>query len=73
MLDSEKQLSITLTEPVVFLRTSDPSGRFQSDTNDSPTLVRGILALNVAKPIAISSIEVELSGMLAINYPEGSS
>ena len=71
MLDPKKQFYITLTEPVVFLRTSDPSGRLQRDWDDSPTIVRGILTLNVVKPIGISSIDVELTGMLAIN-PEGS-
>ncbi|KAG6369166.1 hypothetical protein JVT61DRAFT_1394 [Boletus reticuloceps] len=71
MLDLRKQLDITLTEPVVFLRTSDPSGRLRPDQDSSPTLVRGILALKVAKPIGISSIEVELTGVLAISYQEG--
>lgn len=72
MLDPKKQLNITLAEPVVFLRTPDPSGRLHTDPNDPPTLVRGILSLNVAKPIGISSIEVELTGVLSISYPEGS-
>jgi hypothetical protein len=71
MLDPKKQFYITLTEPVVFLRTSDPSGRLERDWDDSPALVRGILTLNVVKPIGISSIEVELTGILAINS-EGS-
>lgn len=73
MLDSKKQLfNIALTEPIVFLRSSDPSGRLQSHPNDSPTLVRGILNLNVVKPIGISSIEVELTGVLTLIPPEGS-
>ncbi|KAF8548404.1 hypothetical protein OG21DRAFT_1564142 [Imleria badia] len=71
MLDPKKQLDITLTEPVVFLRSSDPSGRLHTDPNDSPTLVRGIVTLNVAKPIGVSSIEVELTGVLSISYVEG--
>ncbi|KAF8124382.1 hypothetical protein EV363DRAFT_1354337 [Boletus edulis] len=66
-----KQLYITLTEPVVFLRSSDPSGRLHPDQYNSPTLVRGILTLKVAKPIEISSIEVELTGVSAISYQEG--
>lgn len=74
MLDPKKQhhLYITLTEPIAFLRTPDPSGRLQPDPDDPPTVVRGVLTLNVAKPIVISSIEAELSGMLAISYQEGS-
>lgn len=72
MLDPKKQLDITLTEPVVFLRSSDPSGRLEPDPNDPPTFVRGILTLNVVKPIGISSIEVELTGLSTVNYPEGS-
>ncbi|KAI9459347.1 hypothetical protein HD554DRAFT_1619258 [Boletus coccyginus] len=73
MLDPKKQhhLYITLTEPIAFLRTPDPSGRLQPDPDDPPTIVRGVLTLNVAKPIEISSIEAELSGMLAISYQEG--
>lgn len=70
MLDNKKQLSITLTEPVVFLRSSDPLGR-HPDPNDPPTIVRGVLTLNVLKPIAISSIDVELSGTLTTHYPDG--
>lgn len=72
MLDPKKQLDITLTEPVIFLRSSDPSGRREVDVNDPPTLVRGILTLNVVKPIGISSIDVELTGLLTVSYPEGS-
>ena len=70
-MDPKKQFYITLTEPIVFLRTSDPSGRLQRESDDSPALVRGIVTLNVVKPIGISTIEVELTGTLAIN-PEGS-
>ena len=47
--------NITLTEPVVFLRTSDPSGRLQRDWDDSP---RAILTLNVVEPTGISSERV---------------
>lgn len=72
MLDPKKQLDITLTEPVVFLRSSDPSGRLQSDPDDAPTLVRGILTLTVVKPIEVSSIEVELAGVLTVSYSESS-
>ena len=74
MLDPKKQQQfyITLTEPVAFLRTPDPSGRLQPDPDDPPTIVRGLLTLNVVKPVGISSVEAELSGMLAISHQEGS-
>ncbi|KAG8215107.1 hypothetical protein J3R82DRAFT_8558 [Butyriboletus roseoflavus] len=68
--DSKKQLDITLTEPTLFLRTSDPTGQVEPDPNDSPTLVRGILNLHVVKPIGISSIEVELAGVLTLRPPD---
>ncbi|KAL4071650.1 hypothetical protein V8B97DRAFT_2007174 [Scleroderma yunnanense] len=64
-------LSIRLTEPVVFLRTSDPSGRHGSDPSDPPGLVRGLLTLNLTKPTRISSIEVELRAVVTSTWPEG--
>ncbi|KAG9308109.1 hypothetical protein JVU11DRAFT_12541 [Chiua virens] len=70
MHDLKKHLTITLTEPVVFLRSSDPSGRLPPGSNDPSALVRGILTLNVVKPVVISSIEVELTGLLTIYHSE---
>ncbi|KAF9228156.1 hypothetical protein BS17DRAFT_763711 [Gyrodon lividus] len=70
MSESKNTLSIRLTEPVVFLRSSDPSGRHQADPSDPPALVRGLLTLNVVKPTRISSIEVELEGVATTSWPE---
>ncbi|KAI5983894.1 hypothetical protein EDD15DRAFT_2313018 [Pisolithus albus] len=64
-------LSIRLTEPFVFLRTSDPSGHRPPDPADSPGLVRGLVTLNLAKPTRISSIEVELKAVVTATWPEG--
>ncbi|KIK98279.1 hypothetical protein PAXRUDRAFT_702378 [Paxillus rubicundulus Ve08.2h10] len=69
--ESNSALSIRLTEPLVFLRSSDPSGRLPPDPNDPPALVRGLLTLNIAKPTRISSIEVELTGVATTNWLEG--
>ncbi|KAF8841054.1 hypothetical protein BDN67DRAFT_577840 [Paxillus ammoniavirescens] len=73
MLTSEPKsaLSIRLTEPLIFLRSSDPSGRLPPDPNDPPALVRGLLILNIAKPTRISSIEVELTGVATTSWLEG--
>lgn len=64
-------LSIRLTEPFVFLRTSDPSGHRPPDPADSPGLVRGLVTLNLVKPTRISSIEVELKAVVTATWPEG--
>ena len=64
-------LSIRLTEPVVFLRTNDPSGKHGPDPNDPPGFVRGLLTLHLTKPTRISSIEVELRAVVASTWPEG--
>jgi arrestin-related trafficking adapter 3/6 len=73
MLDVKPGLSIRLTEPVVFLRTNDPSGRHAADAGDPPGLVRGLLTLNLTKPTRISSIEVELRAVAAQTWVEGES
>ncbi|KAH7921014.1 hypothetical protein BV22DRAFT_1097220 [Leucogyrophana mollusca] len=62
-------LSIRLTESVVFLRTSDPTGR-RAEDGASPALVRGLLTLNIVKPTRISSIELELQGKATTSWPE---
>ncbi|KAH7882072.1 hypothetical protein F5I97DRAFT_1817668 [Phlebopus sp. FC_14] len=69
--EPKNSLSIRLTEPVVFLRSSDPSGRHPPDASDPPALVRGLLTLNVVKPTRISSIEVELACVAMTSWPEG--
>lgn len=63
-------LCIRLTESVVFLRTSDSTGRRNQD-NAAPAMVRGLLTLNIVKPTRISSIEIELQGKATTSSYEG--
>ncbi|KAG2153267.1 hypothetical protein DEU56DRAFT_774037 [Suillus clintonianus] len=64
-------LCIRLTESVVFLRTSDPTGRDHVQNNAAPAMVRGLLTLNIVKPTRISSIEIELQGKATTSSYEG--
>jgi hypothetical protein len=64
-------LCIRLTESVVFLRTSDPTGRDHNQENAAPAMVRGLLTLNIVKPTRISSIEIELQGKATTSSFEG--
>ncbi|KAG1903293.1 uncharacterized protein F5891DRAFT_1018584 [Suillus fuscotomentosus] len=64
-------LCIRLTESVVFLRISDPTGRDRNQNNEAPAMVRGLLTLNVVKPTRISSIEIELQGKATTSSFEG--
>ncbi|KAG0708713.1 hypothetical protein DFH29DRAFT_891705 [Suillus ampliporus] len=64
-------LCIRLTESVVFLRASDPTGRDLVQDNAAPAMVRGLLTLNIMKPTRISSIEIELQGKATTSSFEG--
>jgi hypothetical protein len=64
-------LCIRLTESVVFLRTSDPTGRDRIQDNAPPAMVRGLLTLNIVKPTRISSVEIELQGKATTSSFEG--
>jgi arrestin-related trafficking adapter 3/6 len=65
-------LSIALTESVVFLRVVDFSTRRRiTQENASPSMLRGLLTLNLVKPIRISSIQVELIGQSVTIWTEG--
>ncbi|KIJ66043.1 hypothetical protein HYDPIDRAFT_87351 [Hydnomerulius pinastri MD-312] len=66
----KNSLSIRLTEPVVFVRGSERESRHDGDTT-LPAVVRGLLTLKLAKPIKISSIELELEGKATTTWPEG--
>ena len=66
---------ITLTEPVVILRTVDIA-RVQSPPDEEispPSVLRGLLALDLAKANRISSIEVELQAISHASWSEGAS
>ncbi|OJA18855.1 hypothetical protein AZE42_05236 [Rhizopogon vesiculosus] len=62
---------IRLTESVVFLRTSDPTGRDRIQDDAPPGMVRGLLTLNIVKPTRISNIEIELQGKATTSSFEG--
>ncbi|EGN91882.1 hypothetical protein SERLA73DRAFT_80061 [Serpula lacrymans var. lacrymans S7.3] len=64
-------LAIRLTESVVYLRTNDPTGRRRTQDDVAPSMIRGLLTLNIAKPTRISSIELELQGKVTTSWPEG--
>lgn len=69
-------LSLRLTEPVVFLRSGSDSAsrrRRRGRAEYPPTLLRGILTLNLTKPTRIKSIEVEFEGISRTDWPDGSS
>ncbi|KAJ7272081.1 hypothetical protein B0H12DRAFT_678268 [Mycena haematopus] len=67
-------LTIRLTEASVFLRTSDNNARGPNpnDRSDSrPSMLRGLLTLNIVKPIKVTSIDVELQAKTTTCWPEG--
>jgi len=68
-------LQIRLAEPVVFLRQSSDmtaSGRHRATNAEAPPVVlRGILTLSLSKPTKIKSIEVNFSGLVKTEWPEG--
>ncbi|EKM53377.1 uncharacterized protein PHACADRAFT_211076 [Phanerochaete carnosa HHB-10118-sp] len=73
MPSTKNSLSIRLTESVVFLRTGDGTGRTRHGSQSAapPAMVRGLLTLNLVKPMKISSVEVELVGKTSTAWPEG--
>ncbi|KAF9469986.1 hypothetical protein BDZ94DRAFT_1181644 [Collybia nuda] len=62
-------LSIRLTESAVFLR-SDRAAR-QRGGGSRPSMLRGLLILDLAKPTKITSIELELQAKSVTAWPEG--
>ncbi|THH03390.1 hypothetical protein EW145_g6296 [Phellinidium pouzarii] len=67
-----KNLSIRLTESVVFLRGSVEStvlGR-RTARESPPAMLRGLLMLNLDKPTKISSIEITLEGKSQSSWPD---
>jgi hypothetical protein len=71
MADKSKKnpLSIRLTESAVFLR-SNGAGRPRGNES-RPSMLRGLLTLDLTKPTRISSIELELQAKSATAWPEG--
>ena len=70
-LPSKNRLNIRLNESAVFLRASEGSRRRQA--HSQPSMLRGLLILDLVKPTKISSIELELSAKASTAWPEGAS
>lgn len=68
---TKNSLSIRLTESAVFLRTNSSAGRSRVD-DSRPSMLRGLLTLELVKPTKISTIEIELQAKTATAWPEGS-
>jgi arrestin-related trafficking adapter 3/6 len=68
----KSSLTITLTEPLVVLRTLNVA-RFQSQPEavSPPSMLRGLLALDLSKASKISSIDVELQVVSCAPWSEG--
>ncbi|KAF7360214.1 Arrestin-C domain-containing protein [Mycena venus] len=65
-------LTIRLTETAVFLRTSENNSRRANDLSESrPAMLRGLLTLNIVKPIRVTSIDLELQAKTSTSWPEG--
>ncbi|KAI0282359.1 hypothetical protein BGY98DRAFT_1094397 [Russula aff. rugulosa BPL654] len=73
-LPSKSSLSITLTEPFVILRTVDAAGS-QPLLGEfaPPSVLRGLLALDLSKASKISSIQIELQATSCASWSEGMS
>ena len=69
---SKTSLSITLTEPFVILRTIDVAGS-QPLLGEfaPPSVLRGLLALDLSKASKISSIQIELEATSYASWNEG--
>jgi len=73
---SKSSLTITLTEPLVILRTADVAGTHSHSLSGGvapASAVRGLLALDLSKASRISNIEVELMAISYSSWSEGAS
>jgi hypothetical protein len=69
---SKSSLTITLTEPLVILRTVDIAGAQSLPGGVAPpSVVRGLLALDLSKASRISCIQVELQATSFSSWSEG--
>ncbi|KAH9025442.1 hypothetical protein EDB85DRAFT_1982737 [Lactarius pseudohatsudake] len=69
----KNSLSISLIDPIVFLRGVDYSSRRSIAHEDAPpSILRGLLTLCLTKPTRISSIQVDLVGQSVVTWSEGS-
>ncbi|KAG6920198.1 hypothetical protein DXG01_004967 [Tephrocybe rancida] len=70
MAEKKNPLTIRLTESAVFLR-SDGAGRRHRGQEARPSMLRGLLVLELTKPTRITSIELELVAKSSTAWPEG--
>lgn len=73
-----QSVSITLFEPVAYLRGQSASGEARGRRHTSainhdsqPSQLRGLVTVHLPKPTRIKSIELTLSGVGRTDWPEG--
>jgi hypothetical protein len=66
---TKNTLVIRLNEPVVYLQTT--ASRSVDSIDPPPSMVRGLLTLNLTKPIRISHIQITLLGESTDSWLEG--
>ncbi|KAG5647089.1 hypothetical protein DXG03_001459 [Asterophora parasitica] len=69
-MSDKNPLSIRLAESAVFLR-SNGFGRRNRDQDSRPSMLRGLLVMELSKPTRITSIELELVARSSTAWPEG--
>ncbi|KAJ7287163.1 hypothetical protein C8J57DRAFT_578429 [Mycena rebaudengoi] len=72
----KNSLTIRLTEAAVFLPTNENNTRRRHPTNIDlanarPSMLRGLLTLELVKPLKITSIDLELQAKTSTSWPEG--
>jgi hypothetical protein len=68
----KSSLTVTLTEPLVVLRTVDIASTHPLPGGVAPpSTLRGLLALDLSKPSRVSSIQVELQAISYSTWSEG--
>ncbi|KAG5644953.1 hypothetical protein DXG03_007323 [Asterophora parasitica] len=68
MTDKNNPLTIRLTESAVFLRSSGWRNR---DQESRPSMLRGLLVMELSKPTRITSIKLDLVARSCTSWPEG--
>ncbi|KAG6828251.1 hypothetical protein H0H92_008639 [Tricholoma furcatifolium] len=72
MTEKKNPLTIRLTESAVFLRSDGSGRRHRGQWQESrPSMLRGLLVLDLPKPTRITSIELELLAKSSTAWPEG--
>lgn len=63
-------LTIRLNESAVFLRSAGPNIRRHQNAQQ-PSMLRGLLVLDLVKATKVTSIEIELVAKTASSWPDG--